>query len=118
VDRGNAQVAYLYQPLHPAVIRMIKHVADVARDHDVKISMCGEMSGDPVNMPILLGLGINRFSTNPQSIPTTKSIIRMLNVEDAELFINEVLKETTETGVMELVLSTYGSILFEIGYNE
>jgi phosphotransferase system enzyme I (PtsI) len=118
VDRGNAQVAHLYQPLHPAVIRMIKHVADVARDHDVKISMCGEMSGDPVNMPILLGLGINRFSTNPQSIPTTKSIIRMLNVEDAELFINEVLKETTETGVMELVLSTYGSILFEIGYNE
>ena len=118
VDRGNAQVAHLYQPLHPAVIRMIKHVADVARDHDVKISMCGEMSGDPVNMPILLGLGINRFSTNPQSIPTTKSIIRMLNVEDAELFINEVLKETTETGVMELVLSTYGSILFEIGYTE
>ena len=118
VDRGNAQVAHLYQPLNPAVIRMIKHVADVARDHDVKISMCGEMSGDPVNMPILLGLGINRFSTNPQSIPTTKSIIRMLNVEDAELFINEVLKETTETGVMELVLSTYGSILFEIGYNE
>ena len=118
VDRGNAQVAHLYQPLHPAVIRMIKHVADVARDHDVKISMCGEMSGDPVNMPILLGLGINRFSTNPQSIPTTKSIIRMLNVEDAELFIKEVLKEATETGVMELVLSTYGSILFEIGYNE
>ncbi len=118
VDRGNAQVAHLYQPLHPAVIRMIKHVADVAGDHDVKISMCGEMSGDPVNMPILLGLGINRFSTNPQSIPTTKSIIRMLNVEDAELFINEVLKETTETGVMELVLSTYGSILFEIGYTE
>ncbi len=118
VDRGNAQVAHLYQPLHPAVIRMIKHIADVAGDHDVKISMCGEMSGDPVNMPILLGLGINRFSTNPQSIPTTKSIIRMLNVEDAELFINEVLKETTETGVMELVLSTYGSILFEIGYTE
>jgi phosphotransferase system enzyme I (PtsI) len=118
VDRVNAQVAHLYQPLHPAVIRMIKHVADVARDHDVKISMCGEMSGDPVNMPILLGLGINRFSTNPQSIPTTKSIIRLLNVEDAELFINEVLKETTENGVMELVLSTYGSILFEIGYTE
>ena len=118
VDRVNAQVAHLYQPLHPAVIRMIKHVADVARDHDVKISMCGEMSGDPVNMPILLGLGINRFSTNPQSIPTTKSIIRLLNVEDAELFINEVLKETTENSVMELVLSTYGSILFEIGYTE
>jgi phosphotransferase system enzyme I (PtsI) len=118
VDRGNAQVAHLYQTLHPAIIRMIKHVADVARDHGVEISMCGEMSGDPVNMPILLGLGINRFSTNPQSIPTTKSIIRMLNVEDAELFINEVLKETTETGVMELVMSTYGNILFDIGYNE
>lgn len=118
VDRGNTQVAHLYQPLSPAIIRMIKHVADVARDHGLKISMCGEMAGDPVNMTILLGLGMDRFSVNPQSIPIIKSMIRLLNVKDARLFIKEVLKETTDTGVTELVYNTYGSIIFDIGYTE
>ena len=118
VDRGNTQVAHLYQPLNPAIIRMIKHVADVARDHGLEISMCGEMAGDPVNMTILLGLGMDRFSVNPQSIPIIKSMIRLLNVEDARLFIKEVLKETTDTGVTELVYKTFGSIIFDIGYTE
>ena len=118
VDRSNKHVAYLYQPLHPAIIRMIKHVADVARDYGVKVSMCGEMAGDPINIPILLGMGVNRFSMNPQSIPVVKSIIRLLNVEDARLFIKEVLNETTETGITELVLTTFGSILFDLGYTE
>jgi phosphotransferase system enzyme I (PtsI) len=118
VDRGNTQVAHLYQPLNPAIIRMIKHVADVARDHGLEISMCGEMAGDPVNMTILLGLGMDRFSVNPQSIPIIKSMIRLLNVEDARLFIKEVLKETTDTGVTELVYNTFGSIIFDIGYTE
>jgi len=118
VDRGNAQVAHLYQPLNPAIIRMIKHVVDVASDHGLKISICGEMAGDPVNIPILLGLGMNNLSMNPQSIPIIKSMIRLFNVEDASLFIKEVLKETTDTGVMELVLNTFGSILFDIGYPE
>jgi phosphotransferase system enzyme I (PtsI) len=117
VDRGNTQVAHLYQPLNPAIIRMIKHVADVARDHGLKVSMCGEMAGDPVNMAILLGLGMDRFSVNPQSIPIIKSMIRLLNVEDARLFIKEVLKETTDSGVTELVYNTFGSIIFDIGYN-
>jgi phosphotransferase system enzyme I (PtsI) len=117
VDRGNTQVAHLYQPLNPAIIRMIKHVADVARDHGLKISMCGEMAGDPVNMAILLGLGMDRFSVNPQSIPIIKSMIRLLDVQDARLFIKEVLKETTDSGVTELVYNTFGSIIFDIGYN-
>jgi phosphotransferase system enzyme I (PtsI) len=78
--------------------------------------MCGEMAGDPVNIPILLGLGINKLSMNPQSIPAIKKIIRSLNVKDAALFIKDVLKETSETGVMELLLGTYDSTLFELGY--
>ena len=118
VDRGNTQVAHLYQPLNPAIIRMIKHVADIARDRGLEVSMCGEMAGDPVNMTILLGLGMDRFSVNPQSIPIIKSMIRLLNVEDAKLFIKEVLKETTDTGVTELVYNTFGSIIFDIGYTE
>ncbi len=118
VDRINKQVAHLYQPLNPAIIRMIKHVADVAKNSDVEVFMCGEMASDPVNIPMLLGLGINRLSMNSQSIPAVKKIIRALNAEDAKRFINDVLKETSETGVLELMFQTYGGTLFEIGYTE
>ncbi len=118
VDRINKQVAHLYQPLNPAIIRMIKHVADVAKNSDVEVFMCGEMASDPVNIPMLLGLGINRLSMNSQSIPAVKKIIRALNAEDARRFINDVLKETSETGVLELMFQTYGGTLFEIGYTE
>lgn len=118
VDRVNRQVAHLYQPLNPAIIRMIKHVADIGKNSGVEVCMCGEMAGDPVNIPILLGLGINKLSMNPQSIPAIKKIIRSLNAKDAELFIKDVLKEKSETGITELLLSTYRSIVFEIGYSE
>jgi phosphotransferase system enzyme I (PtsI) len=97
---------------------MIKHVADIGKSSGVEVFMCGEMAGDPINIPILLGLGINKLSMNPQSIPAIKKIIRSLNVKDAALFVKDVLKETSETGVVELLLSTYDSILFELGYNE
>ncbi|MBE9530013.1 MAG: phosphoenolpyruvate--protein phosphotransferase, partial [Proteobacteria bacterium] len=116
VDRVNKKVAHLYQPLNPAIIRMIKHVVDVARDKGVDLFMCGEMAGDPINIPILLGLGIEKLSMNPQSIPVVKNIIKSLDAKNARLFIKKVLKETTDTGVTELVLSTYGKILFETGY--
>ena len=118
VDRVNRQVAHLYQPLNPAIIRMIKYVADTAKNNDVEVCICGEMAGDPVNIPILLGLGINRLSMNPQSIPAIKKIIRSINVKDAALFVKDVLKETSEAGIMELLLGTYNSILFELGYTE
>ncbi len=118
VDRVNRQVAHLYQPLNPAIIRMIKYVADTAKNNDVEVCMCGEMAGDPVNIPILLGLGVSNLSMNPQSIPAIKKIIRSLNVKDATLFVKDVLKETSETGIMELLLGTYNSILFESGYTE
>ena len=118
VDRVNRQVAHLYQPLNPAIIRMIKYVADIAKDNDVDVCMCGEMAGDPVNIPILLGLGINTLSMNPQSIPSIKKIIRSLDAKDASLFVKEVLKETSETGIMELLLGTYDNILSKLGYND
>ncbi|MBU0768262.1 MAG: phosphoenolpyruvate--protein phosphotransferase [Proteobacteria bacterium] len=118
VDRVNRQVAHLYQPLNPAIIRMIKYVADTAKNNDVEVCMCGEMAGDPVNIPILLGLGVSKLSMNPQSIPAIKKIIRSLNVKDATLFVKDVLKETSEKGIMELLLGTYDRILFESGYTE
>lgn len=111
VDRVNRQVAHLYQPLHPAIIRMVKHVADVARDSGINVFMCGEMAGDPINLPILLGLGMEKLSMNPQSIPMAKKVIRSLAIQETKSFIKEVLKETSTKGVVNLVQNAYGSIL-------
>ena len=118
VDRVNRQVAHLYQPLHPAVIRIVKHIADVARDSGINVFMCGEMAGDPMNLPVLLGLGIKKLSMNPQSIPAAKKMIRSLSINEARFFITEVLKETSTKGVMNLVQNTYGSILSDKIFNE
>jgi phosphotransferase system enzyme I (PtsI) len=111
IDRGNKQVAHLYNPLNPAVIRMIKHVIDVGRQKGIKVCMCGEMAGDPFNIPILLGLGINELSMNPQSIPSVKNTIRALDAETCRLFVKDVLKLTTTEEVMNLVTDKYGDIL-------
>jgi len=116
IDRGNRHVAHLYQTLHPAIIRMIKNVADVSRDKGIKVFMCGEMASDPINIPILLGLGIDELSMNPQSIPAVKSMIRELKVEDSKALLKDVLKRKTASEVEELVRNTFGSILSEKVY--
>ncbi len=118
IDRGNKEVAYLYHPLHPAIIRMVKHVTDVARDKGIKAFMCGEMAGDLIHIPILLGLEMDELSMNPQSIPSVKSMIRSLKVKDTRLFIKDVLKQNRAMDVMKLIQDTYGSILSEKVYNE
>ena len=116
IDRGNRNVAHLYHSLHPAIIRMIKQLADVARNKGIKLFMCGEMASDPINLPILLGLGIDELSMNPQSIPAVKSMIRALKVEDARAFMKDVFKQNTASGIEELIRERYGSILFEKVY--
>ena len=111
IDRGNEEVSYLYEPLHPAIIHMIKHVSDVAKEKNIGVFMCGEMAGDPINIPILLGLGMDELSMNPQSIPAVKRMIRTLNVGDTREFMQEVLKKTTSRDIMNLVQDTYGAML-------
>ncbi|MDI6775613.1 MAG: phosphoenolpyruvate--protein phosphotransferase, partial [Verrucomicrobiota bacterium] len=68
IDRGNRHVAYLYNPLHPAVIRLIKQLVDVGKKAGIKTYMCGEMAADITHLPILLGIGISELSMSPQSI--------------------------------------------------
>jgi phosphotransferase system enzyme I (PtsI) len=117
IDRGNEQVAHLFQPLDPAIIRMLKHTADVAREKDIKIFMCGEMAGTPHHIPLLLGIGMDELSMNPQTIPDIKRIIRSLNVADTRSFIKEVLKQTTARSTFELIKDTYSSIISEQLYS-
>jgi phosphotransferase system enzyme I (PtsI) len=118
IDRGNEQVAHLFQPLDPAIIRMLKHVADVAREKDIKVFMCGEMAGTPHHIPLLLGIGMDELSMNPQTIPDIKRVIRALNVADTRSFVSEVLAQTTARDTFELIKATYGSILSEQVYSE
>jgi phosphotransferase system enzyme I (PtsI) len=118
IDRGNEQVAHLYQPLDPAIIRMLKHAADVAKEKGIKIFICGEMAGTPHHIPLLLGIGMDELSMNPQSIPVVKRVIRSLRVEDTRSFVKEVLKQPTAKRTFELINDTYGSILSEQLYTE
>ena len=117
IDRGNEQVAHLFQPLDPAIIRMTKHAADVAREKEIKIFMCGETAGTPHHIPLLLGIGMDELSMNPQSIPDIKRVIRSLNVGDARSFVREALKQTTARSMFELIKDTYGNILSEQLYS-
>jgi phosphotransferase system enzyme I (PtsI) len=97
---------------------MLKHVADVAKEKEIKVFMCGEMAGTPQHIPLLLGLGMEELSMNPQTIPDIKRVIRSLNVEDARSFLQDVLKQTTARNTFELIKATYGSILAEQTYTE
>ena len=108
IDRGNKHVAHLYQPLNPGVLRMIQRVVDAAKQADIEVNMCGEMAGDPLNLPVLLGMELDAISMNPISIPAIKRVARMLSVEEAKLFLKEALKRPTTEDVIKLVQNTYG----------
>ncbi len=82
VDRGNQHVAHLYHPLHPALLTLLSHVIDSANRADIEVSMCGEMAGDPVCVPVLLGMGLRSLSMNPASIPLIKAQIKLLDLQD------------------------------------
>ena len=83
VDRGSAKVAQLYDPLHPAVLRLIKAVADAGLRAGIPTSICGEMAGDPKAVLLLLGLGIRILSLSPGLIPEVKEVVRVLELDHA-----------------------------------
>jgi phosphoenolpyruvate-protein phosphotransferase (PTS system enzyme I) len=80
VDRNNEHVTHLYQPFHPALLRMLRFVVDEADKHEVPVSVCGEMAADPLAAVVLLGLGIRRLSLSPRRVPEIKTQIRELDL--------------------------------------
>jgi phosphoenolpyruvate-protein phosphotransferase (PTS system enzyme I) len=84
VDRLNERVAHLYEPTHPAVVRLIKLSVDSAHRHGIWCGVCGEMAGDPLLTPLLLGLGINELSIAPPALPRVKFLIRRLKMAEAK----------------------------------
>jgi phosphoenolpyruvate-protein phosphotransferase (PTS system enzyme I) len=84
VDRMNEHISYLYEPLHPAVLRLIKNIIDASHQAGIQTGMCGEMAGDLTAVPILLGMGLDEFSMSSVSIPYVKKVIRSLTYEQAQ----------------------------------
>ena len=111
IDRGNRQVAHLFQPLDPAVIRLIKRTADVAHEKGIKVHMCGEMANSPLYAPLLLGMGLEDLSMNPQAIPAVKLMIRSISLADARTMIKDVLTRKTAKQIFELLREGYGSLV-------
>lgn len=111
VDRSNEKVAYLYEPAHPAVLRLVKTIIDAAHQAKIKVAMCGEMAGDPSLALILLGLGLDEFSMPPQVIPELKYIIRAVGYKAAQEFANQAMKLSTGTQVEEFAQNRLAEIL-------
>ena len=111
VDRMNEAIGSLYQPLHPGVLRLIKHVIDASHEQGKFTGMCGELASDPVATMILLGLGLDEFSMTASSIPLIKNILRSVSKAECEEVANKVLTmDTAEeiTGYAKSVLIEKG----------
>ena len=91
VDRGNEKVAYLYEPFHPGVLRLIRTTIDNAHARGIPVGMCGELAGDPLATVVLLGLGLDSFSMGPIGIPLIKRIVRSVHIMEAEAFVRSLV---------------------------
>ena len=107
-DRQNDEVAYLYQPLHPAVLRMLKSTVDAARAAKVPISLCGDMAGDPFLTWILMGLGLRDLSMDPDRIPLVKAVVRGSTLAEATQLATEALALDDEVQIRALVSERLG----------
>lgn len=102
-DRMNEQVSYLYQPLNPSILRLIKLVIDAAHKENKWVGMCGEMASDELAIPILLGLGLDEFSVSPTSILKTRYLIQKLSKKEMEKLAHQVIQLSTSEAVINLV---------------
>ncbi len=114
IDRINEHVAYMYQPFHPAILRMIQQVVHAARNASISVSICGEMAGDPLCLSILLGLGLDELSMNARAIPLVKKIIRSISIEEARADLEEVIKLSTANEVQAYILNRMKTMVPEL----
>jgi len=106
IDRSNENVSYLYEPLHPALLRLIKGVIDAGKKAGIPVSMCGEMAADPIYAIVLLGLGLEIFSMNPSSVPVIKNVIRSVRYRDCRRIAEAALTKRTAQEIEEFVIES------------
>jgi len=103
IDRVNEHVAYLYRPLHPAVLRIIRETVRAAHTQGIPVAMCGEMAGEPIHTQLLIGLGIDSLSMNAVSLPRVKKIVRATRLADAQQLAAAICQFSTTWEVEEYV---------------
>jgi phosphotransferase system enzyme I (PtsI) len=103
VDRVNEYVSYLYEPLHPSLLRLIEMVAKAATAANIPVTVCGEMAGEPMIAPVLLGLGIRELSMSAVSVPEVKATVRATTISEAEALITRVKKLSTAAEIRAMV---------------
>ncbi len=115
VDRSNEKIAYLYEPTHPAVLRLIKNVIDTGHQNNIWVGMCGEMAGEKSLAILLLGMGLDEFSTSPALVPEIKIIIRSITLEQAKAVAEKSLTLATGKEVEEFAKRKLKELVPNIG---
>jgi phosphotransferase system enzyme I (PtsI) len=106
IDRSNENVGYLYEPLHPAILRLVSMVIQAGRKAGIPVSMCGEMASDPLYAIVLLGLGLEIYSMNPSAIPVIKNVIRSVRYKDCKRIAEMSLQKKTAQEIEEFVIES------------
>jgi phosphotransferase system enzyme I (PtsI) len=99
VDRINEHVSYLYEPLHPAILRIIRGVVQSAHQVGIPVAICGEMAAEPAYSLVLLGLGLDEFSMNPVAIPKVKKVLRMSRFEETQTLVERIFQLATASEI-------------------
>src|SRR5213596_787634 len=115
VDRVNERIAHLYEPTHPAVLRLLKMIADAAHANDIWVGVCGEMAADLALIPLLLGLGMDELSAGATLVPRVKRAVQSLAISECRELVEEALKLQTPSEILERCLELadkrYGDLL-------
>lgn len=111
VDRINEKIAYLYEPAHPAVLRLLRTIIDTGHSKNIWVGLCGEMSGDTLLTPVLVGLGLDEISTSPVMLPEIKKIIRSITYEESKYIASHALTLSTGADVIDYLKAKNDEIL-------
>ena len=115
VDRVNEKVAYLYEPTHPAILRLLKMVADASQANHIWFGVCGEMAGDVALVPLLLGLGADELSASATLVPRVKRAVQSVSIPECRELVEQALQLDTASEILERCLqladNRYGDLL-------
>jgi len=104
VDRSNELVSYLFKPLHPSVLRLLKFIIETAQSENKEVTVCGEMAAETLSAIVLIGLGLRKFSMNPIFIPRIKNVLRSVEQKTAKKVVEEVLMLKTAQEIEECII--------------